>query len=199
MVQEKWPHENTREQRLYFGPDTSLANTVATDKSLAITDLGQTQKLESLVEKPNKKNEGRLVFLTAPLEKKTLLSGTARVSLNLSVLNRKAANITIAIVEYDKLGRGKIITRGWADPQNHHDITQGEALVPGKNYQMLFDLEPKQYLLAAGSKLGVVIASTDYDYTLRPKEGTIVQFNLGANSFIELKLASSKSHAESEE
>jgi X-Pro dipeptidyl-peptidase len=199
MVQEKWPHENTQDQRFYFGADASLAISIATEKSLTITDLGQSQKLESLVEKPNKKNEGRLVFLTAPLEKKTLISGTARVSLNLSVLNRKAANITIAIVEYDKLGRGKIITRGWADPQNHHDLTQGETLVPGKNYQMVFDLEPKQYQLAAGSRLGVVIASTDFEYTMRPKEGTMVQFNLGANSFIEMELASSKSNTESEQ
>ena len=190
VVQENWPHENTMEQRLYFGADSSLAISIATEKQITIIDSGKSQKLESLIEKPGLKSDERLVFLSAPLEKKTLLSGTAHVSLNLSVLNRKAANITIAIVEYNKLGRGKIITRGWADPQNHFDINQGEALVPGKNYQLMFDLEPKQYRLAAGSRLGVLIASTDYEFTLRPKEGTLIQFTLGAKSFIELNLGS---------
>ena len=190
VVQENWPHENTMEQRLYFGADSSLAISIASEKQLTIIDSGKSQKLESLIEKPGQKRDERLVFLSAPLEKKTLLSGTAHVSLNLSVMNRKAANITIAIVEYDKLGRGKIITRGWADPQNQFDITQGEALIPGKNYQLTFDLEPKQYRLAAGSRLGVLIASTDYEFTLRPKEGTSIQFTLGAKSFIELNLAS---------
>jgi X-Pro dipeptidyl-peptidase len=190
VVQENWPHENTVEQRLYFGADSSLAISIASEKQLTIIDSGKSQKLESLIEKPGQKRDERLVFLSTALEKKTLLSGTARVSLNLSVMNRKAANITIAIVEYDKLGRGKIITRGWADPQNHFDITQGEALVPGKNYQLTFDLEPKQHRLAAGSRLGVLIASTDYEFTLRPKEGTSIQFTLGAKSFVELNLGS---------
>ena len=38
--------------------------------------------------------------------------------------------------------------------------------------QLTFDLEPKQYRVSAGNRLGVLIASTDYEYTLRPKDGT---------------------------
>ncbi|MBA2403761.1 MAG: Xaa-Pro dipeptidyl-peptidase [Bdellovibrionales bacterium] len=189
MVQNEWPNESTESQRLFFMPDSSLAILAADEDRLSITDSGQTQELEKLTANPGQRNEGRLVFLTAPLEMSTVLSGTSRVSLNLAVLNRKAANITVAIVEYDKNNRAKIITRGWADPQNHQDFTQGETLIPGQIYQLSFDLEPKQYRLAAGSRLGVLLASTDYDYTLRPKSGTKIEFTLGQKSFIDLRLS----------
>ena len=190
IVQEEWPHENTALKRLYFAPETTLSTSATNDKQITITDSGKTDTLETLIKNPGEKNEGILVFLTAPLQKGTLLSGTSKVSLNFAVMNRKAANITVAIVEYDKNDKARIITRGWADAQNHQDITKGELLVPGQNYQITFDLEPKQYQVAAGSRLGVLVASTDYDYTLRPKEGTLIQFNLGPKSFIELGISS---------
>lgn len=189
MVQNEWPSEKTKSEKFYLSSDSLLSETASKKSEMIITDSGKTQRLEALVENPTQMNEGRLAFMTAPLETATILSGTARVSLNLAVLNRKAANITVAIVEYDKNGKGKIITRGWADPQNYKDITKGESLVPGKSYQLNFELEPKQHRLAAGSRLGVLLASTDYEYTLRPKSGTQIQFNLGKKSFIEMSLS----------
>lgn len=190
VVQEAWPHEKAIDQRLYFAGNDSLSSTSSAETSMTIIDSGKSKKLESLSEKPEQKNAGRLVFLTGPMMKKILLTGTSKVSLNFSVKNRKAANLTVAIVEYEKNGLAKIITRGWADAQNHQDITQGELLVPGQNYHITFDLEPKQYSVAKGSRIGVLLASTDYMYTLRPNEGTEIQFNLGASSFIDLKLFS---------
>lgn len=190
MVQEEWPHEDTKTERLYFAPEASLSTSAfAGKKEIVIVDSGKTKKVEDLLSNPTQMNEGRLAFITAPFENNLVLSGTPRVNLNLAVLNRKAANITVAIIEYDKYGRGKIITRGWADPQNYKDIKKGEVLVPGKNYQLTFDLEPKQYRLAAGSRLGVLLTSTDYEYTIRPMVGTEIQFNLGKNSFIDLSIS----------
>lgn len=189
MSQAEWPSEKTQVKRFYFAQKSTLTIKATKEEEVVITDLGKTQRLEILLENPDEKKEGRIVFMTDAFDNGTLLSGTARVSLNLSVLNRKAANITVAIVEYDKAGKGRIITRGWADPQNHSDITKGEVLVPGQSYQLTFELEPKQYQVVAGSRLGVLIASTDFDYTMRPKEGTKIQFNLGEKSFIELGLS----------
>lgn len=188
MVQNEWPHENTKVERLYFSSNSTLSTSASTKSKLKIVDSGKTKRLEALADAPLEKNEGRLAFLTSPLEKKTTLSGTSVVSLNFSVLNRKAANITVAVVEYTKSGNAKIITRGWADAQNYRDISAGEKLVPGKAYQMAFNLEPKQYVLEAGSKLGILVASTDYEYTLRPAEGTELVINLGDKSFIELNI-----------
>lgn len=189
MVQEEWPNEETGLKRFYFSSDSLLSANPAKEKQLVIKDNGKTQKLESLLEEPQRFNEGRLIFMTSPFLNETVLSGTSRVNLSFSILNRKAANLTIAIVEYDQKNRVKVITRGWADPQNYQDINQGELLIPGRNYQISFDLEPKQYRYSKGSRLGVVLALTDYEYTLRPNNGTLVQFNLGEDSFIDLHLS----------
>lgn len=180
IAQEAWPHEESREQRFYLNGKGTLDSSVPAEDSKTIVDSGRSNKLELLPA------DGKLVFLSEPLKKNELLTGTAKVSLSLAVLNRKAANITVAIVEYDEKGNDKIITRGWADPQNYLSIEEGEVLVPGQSYQLTFSLEPKQYEIKAGRRLGVLLASTDYEYTIRPKAGTQIQFNLGANSFIDL-------------
>jgi X-Pro dipeptidyl-peptidase len=189
VVQREWPHENAQDHRLYLSSQSTLTLKASAREILSLMDNGRTQKVEGLIENPTQRNDGRLIFLSAPMERSQLLSGTPKVHLELAIMNRKAANLTIAVVEYDKQGRGRIITRGWADPQNYRDITRGESLIPGKTYQLSFELEPKQYRLKSGSRLGILIASTDYEYTLRPKPGTMIQFFSGENSFIELKLA----------
>ena len=189
MVQNQWPHEQTYEQRFFLSTNSTLGTQATANEVLTIVDSGRNQKLEALAAKPAEKNEGRAIFLNTPFASSRVISGTATVTLNLAVMNRKAANITVALVEYTSNGKSNIITRGWADPQNYKNITRGEKLVPGKAYQLTFKLEPKQHRLAAGSRLGVVVASTDYDYTLRPKEGTQIQVNLGAKSFIDLRIS----------
>ncbi|MBY0414541.1 MAG: hypothetical protein K2Q18_10260, partial [Bdellovibrionales bacterium] len=189
MAQESWPNERTVENRLFFSSQGALTEEFRDQATYRVTDMGSSQSIETLAENPSKTNEGRLLFSTSPFLKPTILSGTSRVSLNLAVGNRRAANITVALVEYDKEGRSKIITRGWADPQNYNDLAHGELLVPGKSYQLSFNLEPKQFRLAAGSKLGVLITSTDKEYTLRPKIGTIINFSMDEKSFIEVRLS----------
>lgn len=188
MVQNEWPHEDTRLEKFYFNSNSTLSTSVLGKAKVKMIDAGKSKRLEDLASSPLEKNEGRLVFLSDALTKKTILSGTSSVSLNFSVLNRKAANITVAVVEYTKSGSAKIITRGWADAQNYRDLSVGEKLAPGKAYQMSFNLEPKQYVIAEGSKIGILIASTDYEYTLRPSEGTEIQVNLGDKSFVELNI-----------
>lgn len=189
ITQNAWPHENSKLQRLYLGSNESLSTRASVQEKLTLIDTGKTEKLETLLNNPDLRNDSRLVFLTTPLQARKLLTGTPKVSLNLAVMNRKAANITVAVVEYDKNGRGKIITRGWADPQNYKSIRRGQKLIPGEYIQLKFDLEPKQYVVERGNRLAVVVASTDYEYTLRPKNGTELEINLGDKSFIELKLS----------
>ena len=40
-------------------------------------------------------------------------------------------------------GKSKMITRGWADPQNSIGLEQGDKLIPGEKYHLSFELEPK--------------------------------------------------------
>lgn len=187
VTQEEWPHEETQTERFYFDRD-ALSVRVPAKSIETIFDNGKSQKIEKLLENPEVKNDNRLIFLSEALTAPRLLSGTPKVSLRLSLKNRSAANLTVVVIEYDKDGKGRIVTRGWADPQNYRDFTRGERLVPGQAYDLSFDLEPKEYQFSEGNKIGILVTMTDYDYTMRPTEGTIGQVVLGAQSFIELRL-----------
>ncbi len=189
MSQEEWPNEKTQTKRFYFSSDSSLSSTLDTSSTKSIVDNGSEIKFESLVETFDQSKSSSLIFQSSVFETNRILSGTARINLNIAVLNRKAANITVALVAYDKSGKSQIITRGWVDPQNYLDITLGELLLPKKTYPVSFELEPKQTIISEGSKLGVVIGSTDYEYTLRPKTGTVLEFNFDESSFIDVNLS----------
>ena len=76
-----------------------------------------------------------------------------------------------------------LITRGWADPQNYrsltknapldyHSLAKGEPLVPGQFYEMTFPLEPDDQVIPAGKQIGLMILSSDNEFTLHPKPGT---------------------------
>ena len=65
-----------------------------------------------------------------------------------------------------------IITRGWADPQNHASLTKGEALIPGKFYEVTFDLQPDDQIIKTGQQIGLLIFSSDKEFTLHPQPGT---------------------------
>jgi X-Pro dipeptidyl-peptidase len=187
-AQNEWPHENSTPQTFYFNSANTLSDQWGKEDQGTFSDVGKSRKLESLITNPEIRHSGRLAFVSDALATPHLLSGTPRVHMRLSLNDRRAANLTVAVVEYTAKGQAKIVTRGWADPQNHGDLTQGTLLNPGQVVQMTFDLEPKQYQFSAGSRIGVVIASTDYDYTIRPDEGTEMTVSLGSNSFIEMNL-----------
>jgi hypothetical protein len=65
-----------------------------------------------------------------------------------------------------------VITRGWADPQNHaKSLQKGEPLVPGTFYDVTFDLQPDDQILPARRALGLMIFASDRDFTLWPRSG----------------------------
>lgn len=189
ITQNEWPHEDSKNVRLFLSKDSSLTSRASANEEVTIKDSGKTDRIETLISQPGERKEGRLLFLSDEMQGKKLLTGTSKVNLKLAIMNRKAANITVAVVEYDRYGRGKIITRGWADPQNYKSIKRGRKLIPGEEIELSFTLEPKEALISSGSKIGVLVASTDYEYTLRPKSGTEIKVSLGENSFIDLALA----------
>ena len=79
---------------------------------------------------------------------------------------------------------GGLITRGWADPQNHASITQGEPLVPGQFYDVTFDLQPDDQIIAAGQRIGLMIFSSDPEFTLWPAPGTALTVDLVGTSLM---------------
>jgi X-Pro dipeptidyl-peptidase len=75
-----------------------------------------------------------------------------------------------------------IITRGWADPQNAKSLRTSEPLVPGQPVTVTFDLEPDDQIVPAGKRIGLMIMSSDKDFTLWPAPGTVLTVDLGGTS-----------------
>ncbi|WP_243718976.1 Xaa-Pro dipeptidyl-peptidase [Actinomadura sp. KC06] len=78
----------------------------------------------------------------------------------------------------------KVITRGWLDVRNRHSFSRTEPIKPGKTYTFRWDLEPTDYVVKPGHRLGVILLSTDYDYTLRYPAGTEVGVRPGVSKIL---------------
>ncbi|MFE0025416.1 Xaa-Pro dipeptidyl-peptidase [Amycolatopsis sp. NPDC059021] len=75
-----------------------------------------------------------------------------------------------------------VISRGWLDVRNRHSDSRTEPIQAGRTYSFDWDLQPRQYQLKAGHRLGVVLLVTDRDYTLHYPAGTKVSVTLGESS-----------------
>ena len=51
-------------------------------------------------------------------------------------------------------------------------------LLPGKFYEVTFSLQPDDQIIAAGQQIGLMIFSSDAEYTLLPKPGTKLTIDL---------------------
>ena len=129
----------------------------------------------------------RLMFITPTLQQPVHLSGTPRISIRLAC-DKPAANLSVWLVSLPwNDGRNakitdNIITRGWADPQNYRSIRESEPLEPGKFYEMSFDLQPDDQVIPAGQQIGLMIFSSDREFTLHPEPGTQLTIDLDATS-----------------
>jgi len=129
----------------------------------------------------------RLLFVTPTLTEDVRISGVAQVKLKLAS-SKAAANLSVYLVAlpYEEGKEVKIydnlITRGWADPQNHSSLTQGTPLVPGTFYEVNFDLNPDDQIIPAGKQIGLLIFSSDKDFTIHPKPGTQLTVDLEGSS-----------------
>lgn len=140
----------------------------------------------------------RLLYATPVLTDTVHISGTARVTLRVSS-SVPAANLSVWLVmlPYDSANSGSqshrgSITHGWADIQNYKSLTNGgvfaskeagEPLKPGTFYDLTFDLEPDDEFVPAGKQLGVMIMSSDQEFTLWPTPGASLTIDLAKSSF----------------
>jgi X-Pro dipeptidyl-peptidase len=135
-------------------------------------------------------SSNRLLYATPELTAPVHLSGYARVTMRLAS-SKPAANLSVWLVVLPwtdgPIGPANLITRGWADPQNHDDLTRGgdyhskkrgEPLVPGRFYTLTFDLQPDDQVIPAGKRIGLMIMSSDRDFTLWPAAGTELTIDL---------------------
>jgi X-Pro dipeptidyl-peptidase len=174
-----WPAPGTRRVELELGARSATApGTLAprgegsTDQSFV--DNGRNLDTDDvLIQNPDQAHPNRLVYRSAPLTRDVRISGTPWVELGLAVENRRAANVTAVLVDYGPAGTPPtMVTRGWIDPQNRNNISRSRPLDMGREYELEFDMQPDDFVFAAGHRIGLVVVSTDFDYTWRPLPGT---------------------------
>ncbi|WP_111682972.1 Xaa-Pro dipeptidyl-peptidase [Winogradskyella tangerina] len=127
-------------------------------------------------------SKNRLMYATPILKEDLHISGVPKVSITLSC-NQPAANLSVWLVSLPWDDNAKkitdnIITRGWADPKNYKSLTNEEDLVPGKSYTVNFELQPDDQIIKAGQQIGLMIFSSDQDFTIHPKAGTELTIEL---------------------
>ncbi|MEE3368408.1 MAG: Xaa-Pro dipeptidyl-peptidase [Planctomycetota bacterium] len=160
------------------------------------TEAPDQQGVESLIDNYSFNGEAlaraewtnhRLIYLTPTLNKPVHLSGAPQIEIKLAC-NREAANLSVWLVSLPWNTRknakitDNIITRGWADPQNHKSLTKGEPLQPGMFYTVRFDLQPDDQIIPKGQQIGLMIFSSDQDFTLWPTPGTELTVDLDSTS-----------------
>lgn len=189
-------------------PYAAYPNAEAAPVTLYLTDGGMTrgglsltkgtgQRSESLTDDMNQTgaqlalaeaSPNRLLYATPELTAPVHLSGTARITMRVAS-SKAAANLSVWLVElpWPATGRGPmspfgIITRGWADPENASSLRSTRPLVPGQPVTVTFDLEPDDQIIPAGKRIGLMIMSSDRDFTLRPAPGTVLTIDLDGTS-----------------
>ena len=133
----------------------------------------------------------RLLYSTPELAEDVHLSGAATVRVRVSA-DAPAANLTVWLVSLPWAGEPEhindnIITKGWADPTNAgaDDIASprtGTPLTPGEFVELEFALQPDDQVIPAGARIGLMIFSSDQDYTVHPEPGTTLTVDLAGTS-----------------
>ncbi len=187
-----FPNPKAKAQRWYLQADASNTGILAKEKgkatTLTLTDDPSLKAIQLIAEQ---KAANRLLFWTKPLAAPMHLSGTGHIHIQVAS-TKTAANLSVYLVAVPQGFSGKkakiediIVNRAWADPQNHASLEKSEPLEPGKFYDLSFDFQPDDQIIPAGYQLGLMIFSSDPEFTLLPKKGTQLSVNI-AESWVEL-------------
>ena len=200
IVRENDERANPTPYKDYPNPDASAVSLFlkvgAPEKGKLTLEKSSKQGTESLVDnysfsgaslaKADYTNH-RLLYVTPKLKEDLHISGTPRITVKLAS-SKPAVNLSVWLVSLpwneDRNSKitDNIITRGWADPQNHKSLTKSSPLKPGKFYEVSFDLMPDDQVIPKGQQIGLMIFSSDQEFTLWPKPGTELTVDLDGTS-----------------
>jgi X-Pro dipeptidyl-peptidase len=175
----EWPDPGAAKATLGFKPGAPGIGTLTFQK---VPEAAETIVDNATVTPASLMNSAssphRLVFKTAPLLAPIRISGTPTITLDVAV-DRTKANLTAHLISFPGgTGNGTVISRGWIDPENRNSPAVTEPITPGVEYRFKFDLQPKDSVIAAGRRLGIMVISSDRDYTIRPAPGTQLTVDL---------------------
>ena len=138
-------------------------------------DEGRTIHPDTLVSNPDTASANRLAYRSPELTQSVRISGRPEMRLRMAIDNKPDANLTAYLVDYGPAGSTAaptVVTRGWMDPQNRKSAARTQPVKQGKLYDYRWTMEPKDYVFPAGHRIGMVVFSSDQEYTLLPLGGT---------------------------
>lgn len=187
VTADNWPHPDAAAVTLSLtgaadGPG-ALGLSPAVDRGPREQSFTDNAAIDATVLASAPESPHRLLYLTAPLARSTHMSGTPRASLRLS-FSAPAAIVSAMLVDYRPTGSPVIVTRGWADPQNRESLERTSPIEPGRSYTIGFELQPHDYMFAAGSRIGLIVLSSDRLFTLRPPPGTRLTLRPGESRVV---------------
>ena len=76
----------------------------------------------------------------------------------------------------------RVISKGYLNLQNRHDLLEVEAVTPGEWVEFDFDLQPTIYKLEKGATLRLVLYTTDFEITVRDQTDYQLTIDLAQSS-----------------
>lgn len=189
-----YPNPDARPVKFYLGGGAPERGTLSTEQKM-------NQGTETLVDNFSFSSKAlakaeitkhRLIYVSPTLTEDLHISGIPKVTIK-AASNKPAVNLSVYLVSlpWEEGRKTKItdnlITRSWADLQNHKSLTKSKPLKPGKFYEMTFDLQPDDQIIKKGQQIGLMIFSSDRDFTLWPDPGTELTVDLDG-TFIEIPI-----------
>ncbi len=187
-----FPNPNAKAQRMYLDGANNNTGKLSLQKgaeaTLSFIDDASLSAVQLISEKYA---ANRLLFWTNTLKIPLHLSGANRIHVQVAS-DKAAANLSVYLIAVPQDYNPKkikmediIVNRAWADPQNHQSLEKGEALHAGTFYDLEFSFQPDDQIIPAGYQLGLLIFSSDKEFTLQPKKGTQLTIKLN-ESWVDL-------------
>ncbi|MFY0630714.1 MAG: Xaa-Pro dipeptidyl-peptidase [Flavobacteriaceae bacterium] len=184
-----YPNPAASEVKLYLGGNGNNAGELmmhANSKKVKETLVDDSNISGSDLAKASS-SKNRLLYVTPVLKEDLHISGVTTVTVKIAS-SKPAANLSVWMVSLPWNGEkgaiitDNIITRGWADLQNYKSLTKSKPLKVGKFYKMTFDLQPDDQIIKKGQQIGLMIFSSDSEFTLLPKPGTELTVDLSGTT-----------------
>ncbi len=184
-----WPHPEAAPVTLHPGGGGTAAGTLAlsppsvrTPETL-VDDVSVSGRDHALAGE----SRHRLLYRTAELSAPVHISGTPEVTIRMTA-DQPAVNLSVWLVALPwedappRQPNFSVITRGWADPQNHRSLTESDPIVPGEFRTLTFTLQPDDQVIPEGKRIALMIFSSDPEFTLRPSPGAELTVELDGTS-----------------
>jgi X-Pro dipeptidyl-peptidase len=137
-------------------------------------------------------SENRLLYTSPVLSADLHISGVPSVTVRLAS-SAQRANLSAALVRLPwptasectsstRSSNTGVVTRGWTDPTNRQSLYREDLLVPGEFYDVTYNMQGTDKIVRAGERLGLMIFSTDNEFSIRPRPGTELTVDLAGTS-----------------